>query len=403
MTRKTPYYTSDDLIEAIKRKISFPTSQNTYEDEDLLSFCNEELILNQVPSVMQFHEEFFVHTEDEALVTNQLKYQVPDRAIGRKLRDIQYVDTNGNEYELTQINLDDRSHFVDTYSSGTLNKFYFQGDEIVLIANPSSLVGYLRYSYYLRPNQLVTNDRAAIAKYFVKTITVDNTTLTSGDVFSIGDETFIAGTDFAIGATSIITATNLSTAITNSGIVSSSSNGNPSTAIITVKYRTLSLEFTTTNEDAFSIQQSQGIEFENIPDNIAEGSKVDFLQTKRGHKTLGMSVEIPESSLSLTTINFNSSDVPSNFAIGDYICSEYECIIPQLPDDVHPALVERVCQQILSSIGDMEGVKEKGQSIRDIEVRQGILLDNRGEGSPQKVNNVRSFVKLGKRRRFSRR
>lgn len=398
--RTTPYYTSDDLIDAIKRKISVPMSQNTYEEDDLLAFCNEELILNQVPSIMQFHEEFFVYTEDEPLVANKVKYQIPDRAIGRKLRDLQYVDNSGNESEFTQINLDDRSHFSESNSNSGLHKFYFQGDEIVLLTNATYATGSLRYSYYLRPNQLVQTNRAAISKFFVKTITIDNTTLTAGDVFSIGDETFIAGTDFAIGANSVESATNLNTAIGSSGVVSNSSNGNPSTAIVTVKYKTRSLDFVATNSNAFQIQTTQGIEFNSIPTHITEQSKIDFLQTKKGHKTLGMSVEVPQSSLSLTTINFVSSDVPTNFEIGDYICSEYECIIPQIPDDVHPALVERVCNEILSSMGDMEGVKQKSSSIRDIEVRQGMLLDNRGEGTPQKVNNVRSFVKMNKRRRF---
>lgn len=84
----TPWMTSDDLIESIKRKISFPVYQTTFSDQDILDFATEELMISQVPSVMQFHEEFFVTTRDVTLKPNKTKYPIPDRAIGMKLRDL---------------------------------------------------------------------------------------------------------------------------------------------------------------------------------------------------------------------------------------------------------------------------------------------------------------------------
>jgi hypothetical protein len=53
-----PWMTSDDLLESVKRKISFPSSQSTFTDADILAFANEELMISQVPSVMSFHEEY---------------------------------------------------------------------------------------------------------------------------------------------------------------------------------------------------------------------------------------------------------------------------------------------------------------------------------------------------------
>ena len=54
---KKPYYTSNALIEAVKRNISFPISQVTFSEEDILTFADEEMFLEQVPSILQFHEE----------------------------------------------------------------------------------------------------------------------------------------------------------------------------------------------------------------------------------------------------------------------------------------------------------------------------------------------------------
>lgn len=51
-----PYYTSNTLIESVKRRMAFPIAQVTFSNEDILALANEELFLAQVPSIMQFHE-----------------------------------------------------------------------------------------------------------------------------------------------------------------------------------------------------------------------------------------------------------------------------------------------------------------------------------------------------------
>ena len=66
----TPWMTTDDLISAVKRKISFPISQNTFSEEDIIQFANEEMFIAQVPSVLQYHEEYFVYRVQTPLVSN---------------------------------------------------------------------------------------------------------------------------------------------------------------------------------------------------------------------------------------------------------------------------------------------------------------------------------------------
>ena len=76
-----PYYTSRSLIDAVKRKIMFPINQATFTDDDVLSFCNEEMMISQVPAVMQYHEEYFVTYQNVPLQNNMSRYAVPKRAI----------------------------------------------------------------------------------------------------------------------------------------------------------------------------------------------------------------------------------------------------------------------------------------------------------------------------------
>ena len=158
----TPWMTTDDLIAAVKRKISFPISQNTFSEEDIIQFANEEMFIAQVPSVLQYHEEYFVFRVQTPLVTNISRYPIPNRAIGMKLRDLMWSDSSGNYFEMTRINSDDRAFFQRNVGANqAIHKFYLEGNDVVLtpgvVGGPT---GALNFFIYLRPNQLVANSRA---------------------------------------------------------------------------------------------------------------------------------------------------------------------------------------------------------------------------------------------------
>lgn len=395
-----PYYTTTELIESVKRKIAIPINQNTFTEDDIIKFANEEMFISQVPSVMMYHEEYFVDTLTVPLESDRKKYPIPERAIGNKIRALFFVDTNNNEFEMTQINRDDRTSFNEGFNGGNIHKFYFEGDSVVLVSNSNNnITGSLKFDYYLRPNSLVKNEFAAICTSFSKTITVDNANVVSGDKVTIGSLELIADTDFSIGVSSIETATNLTVAINNSGLYTAN-NGTISTTVVTVTYKILSTVIESSSS-GFTIDSLQGIIFSSVPENIEQASFIDFIQTRGSHKTYAYGKSFV--SISGNTIKFNATEVPEDFVVGDYICEEFECIIPQIPDDLHTSLSERVCSRILSSMGDVNGYKMTADKINEIEARQGTLIDNRAEGNPQKINNTHSPLRYGKRRRFTRR
>lgn len=426
----TPYLTSNDLIEAVKRKISFPTSQATFTELDILAFANEEMQISQVPSVLQYHQEFFVYNITVPLLTNQNRYPIPDRAIGMKLRDLFWKDQSGNLFDMSRIQTEDKAFFSRNIGANeAIYKYYMEGNDVVLtpqvIQNPT---GQLVFGIFLRPNQLVLNDRAITVTGFNKTITIDNSTISVGDIVTItttnssGVSTIYTLTatsgsplanQFLIGGTSIITAMNLATAIMNTGAVTSASSGSPSTAIVTIGYNVLSTTFTTANSAGAEtlglvVQVGQGVQFVDIPATwqnpvtliteplFVNNILVDFLQTKPGHKIKTFDILIPSNGISGTTINFSEGDVPSDLIIGDYVCLANECIIPGIPPDLHNGLAERAAARILAAIGDQIGLGMSQQKIADIDARQGNLLDNRVDGSPLKVLNRKSLLRYGK-------
>lgn len=425
-----PYLTSDALVEAVKRKISLPVSQNSFSVLDILAFCNEEMQISQVPSVLQYHQEYFVYNVISPLLSNKVNYPIPDRAIGMKLRDLFWKDQSGNLFEMSRIQTEDKAFFSRNIGANeAIYKYYLEGNDIVLtpqvIQNPT---GQLVFGIFLRPNQLVTDDRAITVTSFSKTLTVDNATIAVGDYLTITTTsssgvvviytlTAVAGApganEFQIGGTSIITATNLATAIGLTGAVTSASTGSPSTAIVTIVYNPLSTTFeTATIANAVTlgmvVQTGQGVIFTAIPSTwqnpvtlvteplFVDSSYVDFLQTKPGHRIRSYDVLIPSGGISGTTINFSADDVPSDLIIGDYVCLANECIIPGIPPDLHGGLAERAAARILAALGDQIGLTMSQQKIADIDARQGNLIDNRVDGSPLKVLNRKSLLRFGK-------
>lgn len=537
-----PYYTSNDLIAAIQRKIAMPLSQQTFSADDLLRFANEEMFLGLVPSMMLYHQEYMVFPVVVPLVGNNSRYSIPDRSVGIRFRDVFYQDTQvpPNLFEMARVDADDKAFYQRNVGANTsIHKFYIEGNDIVLMPQlEGDAIGSLVFYIYLRPNQLVQNSRAA-------TCTSITNSLSSIPLNFLSNSTFIQ-----INPTNTITIPNhglvngnkvqiISTGLTPNGIsdgalyyiISSTTNtfqlsttiggsavvindvGTGLQTITRIKYLTelvlpQSIDFTTdtltiTNNDyanndqvmlyniggklptPFSdntiyyivgrtqdtIQLSTTIGgtpvditfngtgdhyvssnlttvgFDQLPSNIQNNTKIDFLQTSNGHKTFAYDVLIPTNGISGTSITFlytdvpnqsigyiqnhyvgpfgpegnncfwdhwfacqngtayyyagttqalSNAEIPGQFAVGDYICSANECIIPQTPSDLHNGLAERAAARILASLGDQAGLQASQQKINEINAAQGTLLDQRSEGNGMKITARHSLLRYGR-------
>lgn len=501
-----PWMTSNDIIEAVKRKIAFPVSQNTFSEEDILRFANEEMFISQVPSVLQYHEEYFVYRVQTPLVSNISRYPVPDRAIGMRLRDLMWSDSSGNFFEMTRINADDKAFFQRNIGANqAIHKFYLENNDVVL--TPSVIggpTGNLNFFIFLRPNQLVANDRARVIQSFSQDITVANnslvapgdkvfiqlasqavntitipfiainnsvktiSTITAGNpglvtttnahdipidvefevtitgatplsvngvyaAISTGSNTFeltsnvpvsaTGGTyaitnSFQIDATAALTAANLQTAITNAALDEFTNTVNGS--VVTCTFGDVTNLFTSGNSNAIVVSSQIGFNFNTELSSLySVGSKIDFLQTKPGHKTYVFDVRVKavtNPSVGVYCLKVNRNDllielsngygfVPqiANILTGDYVCLAGESIIPQIPPDLHNMLAEKTAARILASLGDQAGLAMANDKIKEMEYRQGSLLDDRVDGAPQKItarHSILRYLKMGVRKRM---
>ena len=157
--------TSSQLITSIKRRASIPENQATFTTDDFLEFATEELLLGVVPAIMSVHEDYFLDEKRLPLVANQDEYTIPSRAIGNKLRDVQFAHDAAHLSEMTRVGIGERFSEHDVRSETNLKKFYIKNNKVVLMpsvgSNPS---GELVMVYYTRPSSLVSESRIGIVQ-----------------------------------------------------------------------------------------------------------------------------------------------------------------------------------------------------------------------------------------------
>lgn len=175
------FYDTDSLIESIKRRAFIPENQNTFTDDDFIALINEEMYIGMVPDVLRLHEDYYLTYNDVPLVASQSEYEIPERAIGNKLRDVFYLMSDSSSeqiYNMTRIDVEDIADWGELNVNNNIYAYYIKNNKIRLVPNiGSSVSGYIRMFFYQRPNEMVSTDQAAIIQSINTTtgeVTVDS-------------------------------------------------------------------------------------------------------------------------------------------------------------------------------------------------------------------------------------
>lgn len=133
-----------------------------------------------------------------------------------------------------------------------------------------------------------------------------------------------------------------------------------------------------------------------IPTAFNPSLQFDFIERNRGHKCKAIDVSSSNVNTMFRTMSFSPGDIPSDLRVGDMIAIAGQTCIPQMPDDFHAVLAQRSACRCLEAQKDTEGLKNAYGKLKEMEENIGVLVDNRAEGSPQKVNNLRGLLRAGK-------
>lgn len=163
--------TADRLIQGVKRRVIIPASQPLMADADFLMLADDVIASKMVPMISATRQDFFVTSTAVDCVSGTSVYSIPYRSIGRALRDLKLVDSNGSKQSLTLMTLEDEHMFS---TSGTPYSFYFKGDKIVLVPTPNSSDYDLEMWYEFMPSSLVTVAQSSTVSSATTTVvTVD--------------------------------------------------------------------------------------------------------------------------------------------------------------------------------------------------------------------------------------
>lgn len=435
------YLSTNKLIENIKTRGFMPDTLVSFTDQDFLDFANEEMDIGIVPHILQYHQNYLLRETDVKLIHNISKYPIPHRAVGNKLNDVAYIDLSNNIYELTRLQLDDLPYeqWGTLATFNTLYRgFYVSGNEINLVpVDDITLDGYLRFYYYCRPNQLVTEDRVAIIQsidYNKGIITVDKIPMvfqgiTTFDITSSKSPYKITAMDIVptqVGTTSNLTFTFGLPAIYNMTCSPKSSVLPGSYVIVNDNTSGLGLDysfwFDTTGSDTpaagtrgtlVKVDLTSSVTASDVAAVLANAmignlSSTMLASTSGGILILqgaGQGVSVGQNfSLSSQYTQFTVSlpqggtnFLPMYLYVGDVLALQEETIIPQIPVELHSMLSQRVVMRCLEALGDTQGLQNAAAKLQEMEFKTGAMLDDRVEGAPEKIVNRHSFLRLARR------
>ncbi len=148
------------IFRSVTIRSFMPLSDNTLDETKIIELLDEEMRSTVLPLVLAAQEEFYVQNYDQSLTTGVYNYVIPKRASFATWRDIVFVDSMGNEINMTML----APEYVKiTYPVGNMPPMYTFGfilnnDRITLwppnMTVPTQYT--LRMKIKRRPNHLTS-------------------------------------------------------------------------------------------------------------------------------------------------------------------------------------------------------------------------------------------------------
>lgn len=153
----TANYTTTGFLASVKRRVMLATQTETFNDADILAIATEELQSYVFPFLLSVREEYAVATTDIAFTSASAFYELPELAVGDKVRDV-LLERDGKYWQLDRI---EPERIQDHAATANLPYgFAFINSKIQLIPAPTGS-GTVRLKYFHRPGWLIPVSSAA--------------------------------------------------------------------------------------------------------------------------------------------------------------------------------------------------------------------------------------------------
>lgn len=154
--------TVDQFLTRLKSRVTLPANNELLSNDRLLEIGDDVVRDKMVSLMLSVNQNYFVTSETETLVDGQESYTIPYRAIGRTLRDIKLVSSDGlKTSDMGLVALEDEHMFIGG-GGGTPRYFYFEGDAIIVRPVPNTSDYCLKKFFDQQPGRMVTTSDAAL-------------------------------------------------------------------------------------------------------------------------------------------------------------------------------------------------------------------------------------------------
>src|SRR5687767_12360485 len=97
-------YTTTDFLSSVKRLATMAqASTQTFTNQQLYTLADNEIANALFVLLTRTMQEYAVMVKDYPITVGKSKYRIPPRAWGSHLRDVKYVDAQGNEIQILQV------------------------------------------------------------------------------------------------------------------------------------------------------------------------------------------------------------------------------------------------------------------------------------------------------------
>lgn len=129
-----------------------------------------------------------------------------------------------------------------------------------------------------------------------------------------------------------------------------------------------------------------------VPSGWAAARVIDIVNGSPPFDSRADSISLSGVSGATVTVDLATAALCS---IGDWVCDEGETVVPQYPEELHPALVSFALIDVLKALGDTQGASNEAASLAELMNDFNTLISNRDEGAPRKIVNRRGLWDSG--------
>lgn len=128
----------------------------------------------------------------------------------------------------------------------------------------------------------------------------------------------------------------------------------------------------------------------SLPSTMTTSTPLDFVKANPGFECSA----IDQTAISIVGTVLTFSSIPTDVAVGDYVCLATQSCVVQVPVELQPLLYQYVVVRVLEAQNDQSALKVALAELQKLESNASLLISPRVDGKPQRVTNSRGVIRF---------